>query len=142
MPAQKFPPPPYLAADDPKSQQLNRWLLELQSILNDQGGIDVSQIQGLPAVIAQVATNTADIATLEGSSGGQAAQIAVLQASVNSLTISVATINGQITTLSARNQVFNGTVPPVALHASGDYYVDTTAKHLYVQVSGAWVLIV
>ena len=33
----KFPPPPTLPQ---QFQQLNRWLIELQSILNSQGTID------------------------------------------------------------------------------------------------------
>ncbi len=137
---QKVPPPPMLT--DPQWQAVNRWLLEIQNILNPSGAIDPANVQGLTETEAQVVTNTADIASLEATQGAQGGQIAFLQSQVALNTASIATINGQITTLSARNQVFNGTVAPVTLHANGDYYVDTSAKHLYVQVASAWVLIV
>ncbi len=137
---QKVPPPPMLT--DPQWQAVNRWLLEIQNILNPSGAIDPANVQGLTETEAQVVTNTADIASLEATQGAQGGQIAFLQSQVALNTASIATINGQITTLSARNQIFNGTVAPVTLHANGDYYVDTSAKHLYVQVANAWVLIV
>jgi hypothetical protein len=46
------------------------------------------------------------------------------------------------------SRLLNGTVPPptvaskIRLGIDGDWYVDTTAKHIYVKVAGAWVLIV
>ena len=137
--ALKIPPPPQLTG--PEWQSFNRWLLEVTSILTNQGGIDPSEVAGLPELIVQVGTNTADIATLEGTQGGQAAEIAVLQGDTVILFDNIATINGQLTSLGARNQVFNGTVPPVALHSNGDWFADTVGKHIYVQVAGAWVLV-
>ena len=56
----KIPPPPPIASRDPA---LNRWLLEITSILNSQGGIDPNAVSGLAATTAQVASNTASIAT-------------------------------------------------------------------------------
>jgi hypothetical protein len=137
--ALKIPPPPPIASADP---QFNRWLLELTSILSNQGGIDPSEVTGLPALITQVGTNTTDIATLETGQGGQGTEITILQNNVATLGGEIATIDGQITTLEGRNQVLHGTAAPVALSADGDWFADTTAKHIYVQVSGAWVLIV
>lgn len=136
---QKVPPPPNIANADPA---LNRWLLELQSILNSSGDIDPSQVAGLAETEAQVTTNTHAIASLETTTGSQSLQITALQSQVTANTNAIATINGQITTLQARNQVWTTTAAPVALHANGDYSVDTTNKHLYVQVAGAWVLII
>lgn len=136
----KIPPPPLLTGAE--WQAFNRWLLELQSILSNQGGIDPSQVSGLEPLFAQVATNTANIATLETGQGGQATDILALQNQVNTLnTVTIPAINGQLTSLGARNQVFNGIVPPVALHNNGDWFADTAGKHIYVQVAGAWVLV-
>ena len=137
--ALKIPPPPPIASADP---QFNRWLLELTSILSNQGGIDPSEVTGLPTLITQVGTNTTDIATLETGQGGQGTEITILQSNVATLGSEIATINGQITTLQTRNQVLHDTAAPVALSADGDWFADTTAKHIYVQVAGAWVLIV
>lgn len=139
----KFPPPPYLAGTDQNTQMLNRWLLEIASILAAAGGIDPTQIPGFSALQVQVAGNTANITALSGSVGGNTANITTLQGQVNALlTVTIPAINAQLTSLGARNQVFSGTVAPVALHADGDWYADTVGKHVYVQVLGAWVLII
>lgn len=65
--ALKFPPPPYLASTDPKTQALNRWLLEIQSILNADGTVDIGDspiLTGDPtAPTAPPDTNTSQIAT-------------------------------------------------------------------------------
>lgn len=55
--ALKFPPPPYLASRDADTQRLNRWLLEIQSILNSAGAIQAT------AVTQPVGDNTTNIAT-------------------------------------------------------------------------------
>lgn len=137
---QKLPPPPIIADTDPT---FNRWLLELTAILNAGGGIDPNSIDGYAALQAQVVANTSDIAGLELSVSGQGGSIAGLQFAVNALQINMAAANAQITALGARAQVLNGTVAPlVGQGSNNDYYVDTVAKHLYVKVAGAWVLIV
>ena len=138
--ALKIPPPPQLTG--PEWQSFNRWCLELTSILSNQGGIDPTEVTGLPAIITQVGTNTTDIATLETGQGGQGTEITILQSNVATLGGEIATINGQVTSLENRNQVLHGTAAPVALSADGDWFADTTAKHIYVQVAGAWVLII
>ena len=122
----KFPPPPTLPV---ALQPLNRWLIELQSILNSSGLIDPSSVQSLPATIAQVVANTASIGILNGE--------------VAANTASIVTLNGEVATLQARNQVLNGTIAPVAgLGVNGDWYADTAGLHIYVKVTGAWTLVV
>lgn len=135
----KIPPPPQFTGKE--WQLFNRWLIELQSILSSTGGIDPNSVAGLSEVITQSAANNAAIAALAPAVGGNTTAIAANTAAIAANTAAIATINGQITSLSARNQVFNGVVPPVTLHADGDYFVDTAGKHLYVQVAAAWVLI-
>ena len=137
--ALKIPPPPQLTG--PEWQSFNRWLLEVTSILTNQGGIDPSEVTGLPELFIEVATNTADITTLETTTGNQGGEIGVLNASILVVEGEITTINGQLTTLESNAVVYNGTVPPVALHNSGDWFADTVGKHIYVQVAGAWTLI-
>jgi hypothetical protein len=137
----KIPPPPPIANQD---QAFNRWLLEITAILSAGGDIDPGSIAGLDAAFAQIAVNTANIAALQGTTGGQSAAILALQASVVSLTASIATINGQITTLSSRAQVLNGAGAPAAgLGSVGDWYGDTTLLHIYIKTGAAtWTFIV
>lgn len=65
--ALKFPPPPTLASKDPQTQQLNRWLIEIQSILNSDGTVDIGDspsLTGEPtAPTAPNGTDTTQIAT-------------------------------------------------------------------------------
>lgn len=139
--AQKIPPPPQFTG--PEWQSFNRWLLEVTAVLSNTGGINPDQVDGLTALFAEVAVNTADIAGLEGSSGGQAASIATLFGLVNGLTISIATINGQITTLSARGELlFGAGVPAAGLGKVNDWYGDTAggvgARVFIKKVVGVW----
>ena len=75
--ALKFPPPPTLASKDAQTQQLNRWLIEIQSILNSDGTVNIGDspvLTGTPtAPTAPGGTNTTQIATtafvLENSGG-------------------------------------------------------------------------
>ena len=143
----KFPPPPTLPV---ALQPLNRWLIELQSILNSSGLIDPSSVQSLPATIAQVvantaqaAANTASIVTLNGEVAANTASIVTLNGEVAANAASIVTLNGEVATLQARNQVLNGTIAPVAgLGVNGDWYADTGGLHIYVKVAGAWTLVV
>ena len=143
----KFPPPPTLPV---ALQPLNRWLIELQSILNSSGLIDPSSVQSLPATIAQVVANTASIGVLNGEIGvlngevaANTASIVTLNGEVAANTASIVTLNGEVATLQARNQVLNGTVAPVVGQGvNGDWYADTVGLHIYVKVAGAWVLII
>ena len=136
----KFPPPPTLPV---ALQPLNRWLIELQSILNSSGLIDPSSVQSLPATIAQVVANTASIGVLNGEVAANTASIVTLNGEVAANTASIVTLNGEVATLQARNQVLNGTIAPVAgLGVNGDWYADTAGLHIYVKVTGAWTLVV
>lgn len=141
--ALKIPPPPPFSG--PQWQQFNRWLLELQSILSNQGGIDPSEVSGLPQVITQVGTNTTDITALEGTTGGQGSAITALQNEITAIDSEIATINGQITSLSARNQVLNGAgVPNPGLGNNGDLFLNNTGgsgTRLYGKIGGTWVAI-
>jgi hypothetical protein len=65
----KFPPPPYLTTQNPDTQRLNRWLIEIQSILNSDGSVNLGTsvaLTGVPtAPNAPNGTNTTQIATTE-----------------------------------------------------------------------------
>jgi len=65
--ALKFPPPPFVATTDPKWQQINRWLIEIQSILNSDGTVNIGDspvLTGEPtAPTAPLGTDTTQLAT-------------------------------------------------------------------------------
>lgn len=134
----KIPPPPPIAG---ANQQFNRWLLELTSILNAQGGIDPSSVAGLSEVIAQSAANAVAITTLEGETGGNTGDITALQGEVTTLQGNVTTINGQLTTLGARAQVWNGVgVPNAGLGNVNDWYANiggAAGARIYVKTATA-----
>lgn len=120
--AQKIPPPPPIAANDPA---FNRWLLELTSILSNEGGITPDEVTGLPAVITQVGVNTTNITALQGTTGGQGGQIATINGEITVINSEIVTINGQLTTLGARAQPLNGVgVPGAGLGNVGDWYAN------------------
>jgi len=137
----KIPPPPQIANADPT---LNRWLLELTSILNSQGSVDPNSVEGLPALSSQVTTNTANILALQHSSTGQGASIVALQAQVTALQASLASTNVTVNALAANPVVHSGaTAPAGGLGSVNDWYTDTVAKHVYVKTGVAtWTLIV
>src|SRR3954469_23860365 len=109
---QKLPPPPQLTG--PEWQSFNRWLLELTSVLANNGGIDPNAIDGYQALVAQVAADALAITALQASSGGQALSIATLQNQVAVLTLGLAAANASITTLSARGELLFGAGVPAA----------------------------
>lgn len=136
----KIPPPPTLAG---QFQQLNRWLLEIQSILNNQGNIDPSSIAGLTALFLQVAalqiqvdTNTANIVT-------NTADIATNAANIVTNTNDIAALAVRVTALEARSQILNGGgVPGAGLGINGDLYINNSGgagTRLYSKIAGAWV---
>ncbi len=121
---QKIPPPPLMIS--PELQQLNRWLLEIQAILNNSGDVDPNAVQGLPEVIAQSAANAAAIVVLQGQVGGNTASIATINGQITAINAAITTINGQITTLSARGELLFGAGAPAAgLGKVNDWYGDT-----------------
>ena len=131
----KFPPPPTLPQ---QFQQLNRWLIELQSILNSQGTIDPSSVDGLPALFTQVAGLATQVAAL-------AAEVVTLTAEVATNTTDIATNTANIATLTARNQILNGTGAPAAgLGNNDDMYINnagsTPGALLYIKIAGTWVV--
>lgn len=140
----KFPPPPQLPKElGALGQQLNRWLIELQNILNAGGEIDPSSIDGLVALFAQVAAlqiqvnlNTLNIAT-------NTTNIATNTANIATNTANIATNTANIATLTARNQILNGAgVPGAGLGSNGDLYINNTGgagTRLYSKIAGAWV---
>lgn len=130
---QKLPPPPQFAGNE--WQQFNRWLVELTGVLANNGGIDPAAVDGLPALAAQVETNTTDIVSLQGVTGGQSGAIAALQSDVATNTAAIAALAGTVTTLAARAQAFNGTTDPAAgLGVVGDWYGRTDAGNRAVWV--------
>ncbi len=130
----KMPPPPPVAKLDPA---LNRWFLDLQAFINSGGGtIDPSLIPGYDALIAAVNLQTSQINTLLVNTAANTSSIHTLQ-------LLVAALTTRVTALEARPIVRNGTTAPGAgLGRNGDWYADTNNLHIYVKVTGAWVLIV
>jgi len=131
----KIPPPPTLTRE---FQQLNRWLLEIQSILNDQGAIDPSNVAGLPALFTQVAALALQVAGLSTTVINQGTQIAANTTAITANTTA-------ITALQARNQVLNGAgVPAAGLGNNGDLYLNNTGTAgslLYGKIGGTWTAI-
>lgn len=140
--AQKIPPPPPLTKD---FQQLNRWLLELQSIFNSQGTINPGEVDGLPALTAAVAGLSVTVAGLSITVAANSAAIAANAAAIAALNTSITIINTAIIALQARNQIRNGTgVPSAGLGGNGDLYINNTGgagTRLYGKIGGAWVSI-
>lgn len=134
---QKIPPPPSLPKElGPFGQQLNRWLLEIQSILNDQGTIDPAAVAGLPALYTQVAALAVTVAANTAAITANA--VAIAAANVN-----IAANTASIVALTARNQVRNGAgVPGAGTGSDGDLYINNTGAagtFLYGKIGGAWV---
>lgn len=121
----KIPPPPAVAQNDPA---FNRWLLEVTRILAAAGGIDPTQIVGWNELVAQVATNTGDIAALKNN--------------ILALTNTINLVAVRTTALEGRSQVFNGNVAPlVGLGVDNDWYYNRSGgagARLYIKVAGAW----
>ena len=138
----KFPPPPTLPQ---QFQQLNRWLIELQSILNSQGTIDPSSVDGLPALFTQVAALATQVAALTTQVAALTTQVAALAPQVATNTANIATNTASIVTLTARNQILNGTgAPSAGLGNNDDMYIDnagsTPGALLYIKIAGSWVV--
>lgn len=127
---QKIPPPTFFTGapgQEPDWQGFNRWLLEVTSVLSNEGGIDPNEVTGLPTVIAQVGQNTADILTLDAGQDNNSFDIAALQAQVTNIdNVEIPTINAQLTSLGARGTLRFGTGAPAAgLGNVNDWYGDT-----------------
>ena len=145
----KIPPPPTLSKD---FQQLNRWLLEITSLLNSQGFINTGSVDGLPALTTTVGGLSTTVGGLSTTVAGLSPAVATnttditaLTASITALTATVAANTTAITALQARNQILNGAgVPAVGLGNNGDLYSNTTGgagTNLYSKRGGAWVAI-
>jgi hypothetical protein len=149
----------------------NKWLIDLTAFIGDGGNIDTGVIPGYDILVStvaghttqisnhtlQIATNTnaigvhtTQITALSSTSATHTSQIASNSASITANATAIATNatniasnTSSISTLASRSQVLHGTAAPSAgLGVDGDWFSDTTAKHIYVKVSGAWVLIV
>jgi len=168
VPIKRVPPPPPIAQNDPV---FNRWLHDLTSFIQEGGGIAPGTIPGYDHLLSTVAThsiqisslivdvadntsdigvNTSAIATHTSQIATHTSQIASHTASITANTTAIATNTANIasntssiSTLANRSRILNGVVAPTAgLGVDGDWFSDTVAKHIYVKVSGAWVLIV
>lgn len=145
---QKIPPPPSFTSNNMDDflrslPAFNRWLLELTSVLANNGGIDPNSIDGYDALLAQVVANTAAISALQGTTGGQAFAIATLQGDVAALTLGLAAANASITTLAARGELLFGAGAPAAgLGKVNDWYGDTAgavgARVWIKKIVGVW----
>lgn len=151
---EKIPPPPPLSRE---YQQLNRWLLEIQSILNSSGSIDPGSVDGLPALVLQVNALAAQVAALALTVAGNTAAIAAaninITANANAIaatninvaanTAAITALALRVTAVEARNQILNGAgVPAVGLGSNGDLYINNTGAagtNLYAKRGGAWV---
>jgi hypothetical protein len=132
----KLPPPPQLPISfGGFGQQLNRWLLEIQSILNSGGTIDPASVDGLPELFTQVTALAAEVVTLT-------AEVATLTADVATLTTNVTANTAAIAALQANAVILNGSGPPGAgLGAAGDLYINNTGSagtNLYANIAGTW----
>lgn len=137
---QKIPPPPPLAVE---LQALNRWLLEIQSILNASGDIDPGSVAGLPALVTQVAALAVTVTALQVQTNANTNNIATNTSNITANTNSITALALRVTALEARNQVLNGAgVPAVGLGNNGDLYINNTGgagTNLYAKRGGAWV---
>lgn len=112
---QKVPPPPRIATVDP---ELNRWLLEIQSILNADGGIDADQISGLQRAVSDISNQ---LTSIENTLNLQAQAISFLS-------------------LRLQNGVAR---PPDSYGSDGNWFAVTVGaqRGVYVRVAGVWVLV-
>ena len=135
----KVPPPPSLPQ---QFQQLNRWLIELQSILNSQGTIDPSSVLGLPALFTQVAALATQVAVLASEVAANTAAIAVNTSDIVTNTANIASNSAAIAALQLNAVVRNGAgVPAGGLGNDGDLYINNTGSvgsFLYGKITGAW----
>jgi hypothetical protein len=153
-PLKRTPPPPPIAVNDPI---FNRWLHDLTVFISESGGIDPGMIPGYDVLVSTVNTHTTQISTLNTNVTSLTSQVGVNTSNISSLTSLTSTHTSQIAantsnisantsniaTLTARSQVFMGTTAPAAgTGVNGDWFSDTTAKHIYVKTGGSWVLIV
>lgn len=160
VPLKRVPPPPPIAENDPV---FNRWLHDLTAFITESGSIDPGVIPGYDTLVSTVALhstqissltvnvaantsnisiNTSNISTLFSTTSTHTSQIATNTTNIATNTSGIAGNAVNIATLTARSQVLHGTAAPGAIGIDGDWFSDTTAKHIYVKVSGSWVLIV
>lgn len=143
----KLPPPPQLPVSFGNNfgQQLNRWLLEIQSILNSQGLIDPAEVDGLPALFTQVAALAVEVATLVAEVATLTTEVAANTAAITVNTADIAINTANIATLTARSQTYNGGgAPPATLGNPGDLYINDiggAGTHLYANIGGTWFAI-
>lgn len=110
---QKIPPPPQIASQFP---ELNRWFVEIQSILSNNGGIDPDQLNGLEQGFAEIEN-----------------QIVDLQRSISILQLGLQTTNQRL-----RN---SPTLLADSIGVDGDWLAVTAtgARGVYVKVASVWV---
>lgn len=121
--ATKFPPPPSMT--DPKFQSLNRWLLDISSILNSQGTIDPGSVDTLPGTTTQVGQNTSDIAANTTQIGTLDTEVVTLSSEITTLTGQITTLNAEVAVLQTNPVVRRGAGAPAGVLGNvGDWYGD------------------
>ena len=89
----RVPPPPQLAKDYP---ELNRWLQDLTAFIDAAGGVDPGSIAGFAALFAQVALNTAHIATLTTNLSTLSGTVAGNTTNITTLTTNLAALTAHM----------------------------------------------
>ncbi len=119
---------------------LNRWLLELTSILSADGNVDPDNINVLPEAVQ---ANTAAIQSLSNQVAALNTRVTSIEVSLYSLDARMSAAESAIVQLQNLPRVYSGAgAPSGGIGRDGDWYAQTTFPFgVNVKVGGAWVLV-